>query len=152
MTSKSQKDRAQKTIPGGTKTKESSSKSLNDVKKSKRKSAKNYPRRNEKKRRAPQTFWRPHSYRFQASNTNNQHVLIMNPIVSTTNTNYHNCSPQLSENIHELSEIQWNVMPPRGWSTSLIPTLIATLAATLSPSIRTIRKSTVPRKTIRKRL
>ena len=34
MISKIQKERAQKVIPGGTKTKESSSKSLNDVKKS----------------------------------------------------------------------------------------------------------------------
>ena len=31
---------------------------------------------------APKTFWRPHSYRFQDSNTNNQHVLIKNPIAS----------------------------------------------------------------------
>ena len=54
MTSKSQKERAQKTIPGGT----------------------------QKKRRAPQTFWRSHSYRLQDSNTNNQHVLIKNPIAS----------------------------------------------------------------------
>ena len=78
MISKSQKERAQKVIPGGTKKKgellkdskwpqkvkkkerkknyprrndkkESSSKSLNDVNKSKRKTAKDYPRRNEKK-------------------------------------------------------------------------------------------------------
>ena len=87
---------------------------------------------------APKTFWRPHSYRFQDSNTNNSTCSYQEPYrFSTTNTNYHKCSPQLSENIHELSEIQWNVMPPRGWATSLIHTLIATLAATLSP--RSIR-------------
>ena len=110
MTSESQKERAQKTIPGGAITNESFWKSQNDILKSKRTSANNYPRRNEKKRialqslwmtsksqkeraqktipggtkkkRAPQTFWRPHSYRFQDSNTNNQHVLIKNPIAS----------------------------------------------------------------------
>ena len=36
-------------IPGGTRKKDSSAKSLNDIKKSKRKSAKSYPWRNEKK-------------------------------------------------------------------------------------------------------
>ena len=47
--SKHKKERAQKVIPGGTRKKDSSAKSLNDIKKSKRKSAKSYPRRHEKK-------------------------------------------------------------------------------------------------------
>ena len=47
--SKNKKERAQKVIPGGTKKKDSSAKSLNDIKKSKRKIAKSYPRRHEKK-------------------------------------------------------------------------------------------------------
>ena len=45
---------------------------------------------------APKTFWRPNSYRFQDSNTNNQHVLIKNPtasqlpkqIITTAHLNY----------------------------------------------------------------
>ena len=49
MTSTSQKERAQKVIPGGTWKKDSSAKSLNDINKSKRKSANSYPRRHEKK-------------------------------------------------------------------------------------------------------
>ena len=48
--SKNKKERAQKNIPGGTKTKESSAKSLNDIKKSKRKTAKRLsPEAREKK-------------------------------------------------------------------------------------------------------
>ena len=50
MISNSQKERAQKVIPGGTRKTDSSAKSLNDIKKSKSKSAKNYPRRHDKKK------------------------------------------------------------------------------------------------------
>ena len=54
--SKHKKERAQRVIPGGTRKKDSSAKSLNDTEKSKRKSAKSYPRRHEKKRIAPQSL------------------------------------------------------------------------------------------------
>ena len=50
------KERAQKVIPRGTKKKESSAESQNDIKKSKSKSAKSYPRRHKKKRIAPQSL------------------------------------------------------------------------------------------------
>ena len=45
--SKHKKERARKLIPGGTRKKDSSAKSLNDIKKSKRMSANSYPRRHE---------------------------------------------------------------------------------------------------------
>ena len=53
---KTSKERTQKVIPGGTRKKDSSATSLNDIKKSKRKSANSYPRRHEKKGIAPQSL------------------------------------------------------------------------------------------------
>ena len=153
MTSKSQKERAQKHIPGGAKKKGEllkASKWHQKVKKKERNKLSPEERKQKKNSSdllatsfvsVPRSQYKQSTCSYQESYR-----------FSTTNTNYHNCSPQLSENIHEISEIQWNVMPPRGWSTSLIPTLIATEAATISPSIWTIRKSAVPRKAIRKRL